>query len=253
MGKEAGLDERAQPTASLLRLVRAAHGHVDDLVALTFSAVAAPGDPRRPLRAADTAVAAISAHMYAVQTAVYPAARRHLPPEGQARATGLRLVARETESVTRGISQHIQGDVHRPNESMRTLCERLAELAERHVALEEPMLAELDEALSEQERRRAVAMFERSVRRAPTRSHPHLPRTTGIGGLMLRAAGSWDHVLDAMDARVAAETPPRAPVPVGLWGWYLLGRPAPAPQPGHAASGGRGNGQRDVARPKGGR
>ncbi|WP_052914382.1 hemerythrin domain-containing protein [Protofrankia coriariae] len=245
--KETGSGERAQPAASLLGLVRAAHDHIDDLVARTFSAVATSEDPRRPLRAADTAVAAISAHMYAVQTAVYPVARRHLPPAGQACATELRMVARETESVTRGISQYIQGDMHQPNESMRMLRERLAELGERHVALEESMLADLDEVLSGPERRRAASAFERSVRRAPTRSHPHLPRTIGIGGLMLRVAGSWDHVLDAMDARVAAETPPRTPVPVGLWGWYLLGGPAPASQPEQAMSGERGNGQREVA------
>ncbi len=243
--EEAGSGERVQPAASPLSLVRASHDHINDLVGLTFSAATTPGDPRRPLRAADMVVAAISIHMYAVQTAVYPMARRRLP-DRRACFTELHTVARETESVTRGISQHIQGDVHRPNESMQTLRERLAELEEQHVAIEDPMIAELDETLSGPELRRVVTLFERSVRRAPTRPHPHLPRTAALSGLMLRAAGSWDHVLDAMDARVAAGTPARAPVPAGLWGWYLLGRPLPSSQSEQVTGSGQ-DGRRDTA------
>ncbi|SBW28994.1 hemerythrin domain-containing protein [Protofrankia symbiont of Coriaria ruscifolia] len=243
--EEAGFGERAQPAASPLSLIRASHDHINDLVSLTFFAPAAPGDPRRPLRAVDMAVAAISIHMYAVQTAVYPMARRRLP-DRRACVTELYVVAREIESVTRGISQHIQGDVHRPNESMQTLHNRLAELEEQHVAIEDPMVAELDETLSGPELRRVMTLLERSVQRAPTRSHPHLPRTAVLSGLVLRVAGSWDHVLDAMDARVAADTPARAPIPAGLWGWYLLGRPIPSPQSEQATGSGQ-DGQRNAA------
>ncbi|WP_322760356.1 hemerythrin domain-containing protein [Frankia sp. Cr2] len=213
---------------SLCEMIGASHDDATQLVKLTFTEAATSGDPRRALRAADTAVAAISAHMYSVQTSIYPVARRRLP-DSRPRIAELCAQGRETSSVLRGMSQHIQGDVHRPGESMRTLRERLAELEEQHIAAEDTLVADLEQALSPDERRRLVTSFRRSMRRAPTRPHPYIPRTAVVGGLALRFAGSWDHVLDTMDARVAAGGRVRAPAPAGLWGWYLLGRPVPSP------------------------
>ncbi|WP_308127743.1 TIGR03085 family metal-binding protein [Frankia sp. CiP3] len=213
---------------SLPEMIKASHDAATHLVGLTFTEAATSGDPRRALRAADTAVAVISAHMYAVQTSVYPMARRRLP-DSRPRIAELCAQGRETASVLRGISQYIQGDVHRPDESMGRLRERLAELEEQHIAAEEALVADLDKALSPDDRRRMATAFRRSMRRAPTRPHPHLPRTAVVGSLVLRLAGSWDHILDTMDARIAADGPVRAPAPAGLWGWYLLGRPVPPP------------------------
>ncbi|WP_239331678.1 hemerythrin domain-containing protein [Frankia sp. CiP3] len=218
----------------LPEMIKASHDAATHLVGLTFTEAATSGDPRRALRAADTAVAAISAHMYAVQTSVYPMARRRLP-DSRPRIAELCAQGRETASVLRGISQYIQGDVHRPDESMGRLRERLAELEEQHIAAEDILVADLEKALSPDDRRRMAAAFRRSMRRAPTRPHPHLPRTAVVGSLVLRLAGSWDHILDTMDARIAADGPVRAPAPAGLWGWYLLGRPVPPPDTGGTA------------------
>ncbi len=215
---------------SLLEMISASHDDATQLVKLTFTEAATSGDPRRALRAADTAVAAISAHMYSVQTSIYPVARRRLP-DSRPRIAELCAQGRETSSVLRGISQHIQGDVHRPGESMGALRERLAELEEQHIAAEDILVADLEKELSPDERRRLIMSFRRAMRRAPTRPHPYIPRSAVVGGLVLRLAGSWDHVLDTMDARVAAGGRIRAPAPAGLWGWYLLGRPTPAPAP----------------------
>ncbi len=234
LAQETRAGERDQAdSVSILDLIRMAHADATRLVALTFTESGTSADPRRALRAADTAVAAISAHMYAVQTSVYPMARRHLP-DGRARVAGLYAGAHETASVMRGISQHIQGDVHRPDESMGMLRARLAELEEQHEAAEDSLVADLEEMLSDEERRRVVTSFRRAMRRAPTRPHPHVPHTAVVGGLVLRFAGSWDHLLDTMDARVAAGGPVRAPAPPGLWGWYLLGRSTSLPRADNA-------------------
>jgi hypothetical protein len=174
--------------------------------------------------------------MYAAQISIYPIVRRHLP-DSQPQIAELSAQAREISSVLRGISQHIQGDVHRPGESMGRLREHLVDLEERHIAIEDTVVADLEKALSPDDRHRIVASFRRATRWAPTRPHPHLP-PTAAGGLILRVAGRWDHVLDIMDARPATSGPARIPVPTGLWGWYLLGRPVPSTDSGSADSGG---------------
>ncbi|MCK9923194.1 hemerythrin domain-containing protein [Frankia sp. AgPm24] len=192
---------------------------------------ATPSDPRQVLRANDVAVAAISAHLSAMEAVVYPMCARNVPG-GRARVTELRRLARRSSSVMRGIEQYVQGDLNRPAASVTSLRRDLAVLLTEHAQTENALLHELDRTLSDSERTRLRERFSAAMRHAPSRPHPHLGHGGPFGGsATVRLLGTIDHLLDVMDAREVAGAPVRAPAPAGLWGWYLLGRPtAPAPE-----------------------
>jgi Hemerythrin HHE cation binding domain len=182
-------------------------------------------DPRQILHASDAAVAAVCAHLCTMDTVVYPEISRRVPGSRRGLAV-LRSRAREAFSTMRGIQQYFQGDTNRPAESIGELRRRLAELMAAHVRDEDELLRELEARISDSDRRELTERFERAMRHAPTRPHPHLVRNGPFGGhLALRLAGRWDHLLDTLDSRTVAGAPVRAPAPSGLWGWYLLGRP----------------------------
>ncbi|ABW15861.1 conserved hypothetical protein [Parafrankia sp. EAN1pec] len=215
---------------SLTGLVHAAHRDASDLLELAGRAQVLPADPRQTLHASDVAVAAFSAHLSVMESVVYPRAAR-LVPHGRARTAALRGLAREAASVMRGMEQYVQGDLNRPGRGLAELRDDLTDLAAAHARAEDQLLDELESVLSDTRRRRLRTDFERAMRRAPTRPHPHLGHGPSRSSrLAARVAGRWDHLLDTMDARAVAGRPIRAPAPAGLWGWYLLGRPT-ADQP----------------------
>lgn len=214
-------------TESLVTLVEAAHQDALHLIELSGTGEAGhpqPSDPRQALHASDAAVAAVSAHLSAMESVVYPEMAARLPG-GRGRVADLSRLARRASSVMRGIEQYIQGDLNRPSTSVADLRRDLATLLGDHAVLEDELLRELAESLSEEERTELREHFADAMRHAPTRPHPHLGHSRVFGGsLAVRVLGRWDHLLDVMDAREVAGAPVRAPAPAGLWGWYLLGR-----------------------------
>ncbi|ABD09676.1 hypothetical protein UK99_16410 [Frankia casuarinae] len=227
---------------TLVTLVEAAHQDAVRLIELSRD-VGAHGDvdgpstdPRQALRASDAAVAAVSAHLSAMESVVYPEMARRVVG-GRARVADLGRLARRCSSVMRGIEQYVQGDLNRPAEPVANLRRDLAALMVEHATLEDELLRELMAELSDDERRDLLDRFSDAMRHAPTRPHPHLLHSRLFGGsLAARLTGYWDHLLDVMDAREVPGAPRRAPVPAGLWGWYLLGRPT-APAAGETPSG----------------
>jgi hypothetical protein len=226
---------------TLMTLVEAAHqdaAHLIELSRAGSDTEGQPSDPRQALHASDAAVAAVSAHLSAMEGVVYPEMARRVVG-GRARVADLGRLARRCSSVMRGIEQYIQGDLNRPAESVAQLREDLAVLMAEHGALEDELLRELAETLSDDERKDLLDRFADAMRHAPTRPHPHIGHSRVFGGsLAARLVGHWDHLLDVMDAREVAGTPVRAPAPAGLWGWYLLGRPtqSPAAAPSESAA-----------------
>jgi hypothetical protein len=166
---------------------------------------------------------------------VYPAMERDLHDRrAKARLRALRRSSRRVTSVARGIEQVLYGDQYRPPESLPALQVHLSELMTAHAEAEEALVADLEAQMPPAERPKLRRDVEQVRRHAPTRPHPHLLFRTRIGArLVVRLAGRWDRLLDTLDARAvvgAPVTPPRTP---GLWGWYLLGRPAsPTPPTG---------------------
>jgi Hemerythrin HHE cation binding domain len=181
-------------------------------------------DPRNGSRVFDTAVAAISAHVSAMMTVLYPAMRRSLP-DSHGDLRKLERDAREMASVMRGMEQHLNGDTNRPSESISELRADLEALFETHKRTEEALLARLESVWSADERKEWTTKFENAMRHAPTRPHPHLPRSHALLTPAVGLSARWDHILDTLDARAVAGRPVRQPGPPGLWGWYLLGRP----------------------------
>ncbi|WP_261565610.1 hemerythrin domain-containing protein [Frankia gtarii] len=250
---------------TLTTLVDAAHADAVHLIELSRDGGDAagavdgpPSDPRQALHASDAAVAAVSAHLSAMEAVVYPEMARRVPG-GRARVAELGRLARQCSSVMRGIEQYVQGDLNHPANTVASLRRDLAALLAEHEKGECGLLRELTERLSNDERRHLLDRFADAMRHAPTRPHPHLGHGGIFGGsLAIRLLGSFDHLLDVMDAREVAGAPVRAPAPAGLWGWYLLGRPtAPAPewpatdQPASAADRSPSEPQRSAARGSG--
>ncbi|MCL9761956.1 hemerythrin domain-containing protein [Frankia sp. AiPa1] len=230
---------------ALATVVDSAHADAFQLIELAGSLGATAGqtglssDPRQFLRANDVAIAAISAHLSAMEAVVYPECSRRLPG-GRARVAELSRLARRCASVMRGIEQYVQGDLHHPAASVASLRRDLAALLTEHARIEDELLRALDAQLSDVERARLRERFADAMRHAPTRPHPHLGHRGPLGGnVTIRLLGTFDHLLDVLDAREVAGAPVRAPAPAGLWGWYLLGRPtSPAPEwPGPDAAG----------------
>lgn len=206
---------------------RVASAHRDAALLVERSPGAASGqaDPRLSLLANDVAVAELSAHLATMDHVIYPELARRLP-DARDRVARLRAGAGEMMSIMRGIEQWVQGDRNRPAASVAELRADLARALDQHVELEESLLREFAAAAPASDLARLEQRYERLLRHAPTRPHPHLQRRHPLGGRVGFRLVSWfDDVLDTMDSRAVAGTPVRSPARVGLWGAWLLGRP----------------------------
>ncbi|MGF7236088.1 MAG: hemerythrin domain-containing protein [Frankia sp.] len=215
---------RQTEPAPLAARIAATH---DDVRNLLRAALENPDtdvtDPRRGGRAFDALVAAVSAHLSSMRLVLYPRIRRSLPGVRD-QVRDLERGAREMASVMRAMEQHLRGDVHRPGESMDELHADLSDLFTAHVDAEAALVDQLEATWSLEEGRYWAGKTDASMRHAPTRPHPHLPRSRWLLGPAVGATARWDHVLDTLEARSVAGRPVRQPGPPGMWGWYLLGR-----------------------------
>lgn len=207
--RPAPVGERVAPVGER---VAAVHDDVHNL----FRALENPGadvsDPRRGGRAFDALVAAISAHLSSMRLALYPRIRRALPG-ARDQVRDLERGAREMASVMRAMEQHLRGDVHRPGESMDELHAGLKALFEVHEETETALVGRLEATWSLEEGRRFARKTDASMRHAPTRPHPHLPRSRWLLRPAVGATARWDHVLDTLEARSVAGRPVRQPAP----------------------------------------
>jgi hypothetical protein len=182
-------------------------------------------EAQRLLETAGTArldvVAWLSAHIAAIERAVYPVVRHELPDGQRAIAQQREITARLTRTL-RVVERHHSGDVLASGLSAERLVTNLHALIEEHHVAETQLLDRLVTVLSDAEQRALVDSYDSALEHAPTRPHPHLSR----GGLMFRLDGLRDRILDAMDGRhvpVPRLTKPHI-IP-GRWGSYFLGQP----------------------------
>ncbi|HEX3824959.1 MAG TPA: hypothetical protein VHV79_10895 [Mycobacteriales bacterium] len=182
-------------------------------------------EAERLLDADDTAplevVAWLSAHLAALERAVYPVVRHQLP-DGQRLVDQHREIAAQLTRVLRVIERHHSGDALASGLSSARLTGNLRSLIAEHHLAETLLLDRLAKSMTGVEQLSLVGAYESALEHAPTRPHPHLSR----GGLMFRLDGLRDRILDVMDGR-------RVPVPrlakrhitPGRWGSYFLGQP----------------------------
>lgn len=219
--------EEAAP-ASLLEFLAEPHSQIQR--ALGFAPEAAASTAAKMDRydaedVYDAEVAALSAHLGAVEAVVHPAARHHL-------AGGHRIVAyqrrraRRLERLMRLIEGSLYGDVHAADMDVGRLQRDLRHQIEAYVESERDLARRLDDAMTLPQRRELVHHLAAAMTHAPTRPHPYIPHPRGLAGLVLRACSLWDRVLDVMDNRKVPGVPARRRSnPLSRWDRYVVGVP----------------------------
>jgi hypothetical protein len=166
------------------------------------------------------AVVWLSAHIAAVDRAVYPVVKRSLP-DGAAIVARHREIASRLARRLRDAESHHSGDMLASGMSPQQLSTDLRRLVAEHLRAEGALLSRLIETLTDDAQSALMTAYAEALEHAPTRPHPHLH-----GGLMFRLDRWRDLVLDTMDGRhVPLPRAVRAHVTPGRWGAYLLGQP----------------------------
>jgi hypothetical protein len=167
------------------------------------------------------AVVWLSAHLAAIDHAVYPVVRRVLP-SGRALVAEHRAIDARLAHKLRAAESHHSGDVLAAGHNPSRLTEDLRTLVAEHAAAEAQLVARLVDALTDDAQTALATAYESALAHAPTRPHPHLHR----GGLMFWLDSLRDRLLDTMDGRhVPMPRTVRAHVTPGRWGSYVLGQP----------------------------
>jgi hypothetical protein len=166
-------------------------------------------------------VAWLSAHVAALDHAVYPVAKRALPDGAALVAANREITARLTRTL-RVVERRHSGDVLAAGLNSDRLFASLRALVDEHHLAESELVDRLVDALSPAAQVELISSYESALEHAPTRPHPYLSR----GGLMFRVDGLRDRILDAMDGRhVPVPRLVKQHITPGRWGSYFLGQP----------------------------
>jgi hypothetical protein len=184
----------------------------------------AEAEAERLLDTAGTApldiVAWLSAHVAALNRAVYPVARRSLPDGSDLVAKNREIVGRLIRTL-RVVERHHSGDALASGLNAERLFESLRTLVAEHHLAEGQLVDRLVESLNASDQKALITSYESALEHAPTRPHPHLSRS----GLVFRFDGLRDRILDGMDGRhVPVPRLTKEHIRPGRWGSYLLGR-----------------------------
>jgi hypothetical protein len=172
------------------------------------------------------AVVWLSAHIAAVDHAVYPVVRRSLP-DGKQVVVQHREIAARLSHTLRAAERHHSGDGLATEMSPDRLVSELRILVTEHRTAETALLVRLSEALSDDAQSALIESYESALGHGPTRPHPHL-HGGGLhgGGLIFWLDSLRDRILDTMDGRhVPMPKVTKDHVTPGRWGAYLLGQP----------------------------
>lgn len=166
------------------------------------------------------AVVWLSAHLAAMERAVYPVVRRKAPG-GKAIVAKQHDVVTQLVKVLRATERHHSGDVLASGLSRTRMADMLSVLIDEHLEVESELFDGLDAELSGAEQIALIGAYERALEHAPTRPHPHFHR----GAVMFKLDALRDRVLDTMDGRhVPVPRLARHTITPGRWGAYLLGQ-----------------------------
>jgi hypothetical protein len=185
----------------------------------------AEAEAQRLLQTAGTApldaVVWLSAHIAAVDHAVYPVVRRTLP-DGRQVVTEHREIAARLSHTLRAAERHHSGDGLATEMSPDRLASELRSLVTEHRTAETALLVRLSDALSDDAQSALIESYESALGHGPTRPHPHMHG----GGLIFWLDSLRDRILDTMDGRhVPMPKVTKEHVTPGRWGAYLLGQP----------------------------
>jgi hypothetical protein len=211
------LSDRPSPDSELSSDLRSVISHAEDEAErLLDPAEGAPLD----------AVAWLSAHIAALDRAVYPVARRSGPDGRQLVARNRDIIARLVR-LLRVVERRHSGDGLASGLSADRLFANLRSVVEEHHAAEAELVDRLVAVLSAADQEDLIDAYESALSHAPTRPHPYLSH----GGLVFRFDSLRDRILDAMDGRhVPIPRVVKPHIIPGRWGSYLLGNPHSKPE-----------------------
>lgn len=163
--------------------------HEEALVALT-------ADKPQPMKA----IVWLSAHLAAAEHAIHPAVRDKLPDASELLADEHRVNHQIAERL-RLLERYHAGDAGAGRLNAGRVRSELVALLVDHAANEHSLLDQLARVLGPAETDQMIAAYHRTLERAPTRPHPHVPRHGLLGRLGFRATAIGDAILDTMDGR----------------------------------------------------
>jgi hypothetical protein len=146
------------------------------------------------------AIARLSGHLAAMWRTVYPQADGQLGADGKLRTVCLSH-AREVEWTLRLLECQLSGEASATGLPVLAVSAVLAQRLGSYVLAERALVTWLEDQLAAEGREELARKYRRVLTRAPTRPHPHCPRS----GPLCRAAfwlhSRWDRLLDTMDSR----------------------------------------------------
>ena len=172
------------------------------------------------------AVTWASAHLAAVQKALYPVATRTLV-DGQDRVRVQLAADHRLQQVLWQLDRRLTGDVHLSSMSVTVLEAEVRRMLQEHTAGERSLVTDLEAVLDVQQQRALGVGLARAMLRGPTRPHPNTPHGRFSSRLAFWFDGVLDRARDGLDSRIVP-TPHRtgASRPMTRWGAYALGSTA---------------------------
>lgn len=166
----------------------------------------------------------LSAHFAALDRAVYPVVRRSLP-DGRALVDAQRELVSRISHLLRVLERHHSGDILASALSSHDLTDELRPLVAEQYRAEGNLISRLSEVLDATAQAALADDYEKALRLAPTRPHPHLTRAGPLTPLVFWLDSARDRILDTMDGRhVPVPRRPRRQKRPGMWGSYWLGQ-----------------------------
>jgi hypothetical protein len=140
------------------------------------------------------AIARLSGHLAAMWRIVYPRADSQRRAECLARG-------RQVEWALRMLECQLAGAAFATDMPAPAVFTLLARELDSYRPAEQALVTWVEDQLAGPEREKLARAYCRAFGRAPTRPHPRSPRSGPLRQLSFWARGSWDRVLDTMDAR----------------------------------------------------
>ncbi len=210
---------------ALRSAVLSPHGHLEDLLAEAGRAHVPAAEARRSRELADTFMATTSRHLAAVDDALLPAVRQHVP-DGQDQIPPYLAQARELEQCLHAMKASLYGDANVRRLHGDTLWTDAGRLLTEHESVEARLVDGLATALSDEQLTEVAERFRHAEERAPTRPHAYTPHTGLLGRLVHRAWSVVDSFWDSAEGRVIPRrVRPPHPRRDSLLTRYMLGAP----------------------------
>jgi hypothetical protein len=153
-------------------------------------------EPAQPMKA----VIWLSAHLAAAERSIHPAVKRWLPDATDLLAEEHRVMHAIADKL-RLLERYHAGDAGVSRLNAGRVRSELVALLVDHAANEHSLLDQLARVIGPSETDQMIAAYNRTLERAPTRPHPHVPRHGVLGRLGFRATAIGDAILDTLDGR----------------------------------------------------